>query len=167
MLKQDQLISCFQGYTELIILKVLESHRDPEKDVERAAEGCAAAMAGVLPADKVIQVLNPIIKTGDYPVNQAAVKMLTKVAEHDACKEVVTAHLESIMPGLLKAYDNVESSVRKASVFCMVALHQLVGEGLQPHLSSLNGSKLKLLNLYIKRAQAQSTPASPRLTTPP
>jgi len=60
-----------------------------------------------------------------------------------------------------------ESSVRKASVFCMVALHQLVGENLQSHLSSLNGSKLKLLNLYIKRAQAQSTPASPRLTTPP
>merc|ERR1712001_443855 len=35
MLKQEQLISCFQGYTELIILKVLESHRDPEKDVSR------------------------------------------------------------------------------------------------------------------------------------
>ena len=65
-----------------------------------------------------------------------------------------------------QAYDNVESSVRKASVFCMVALHQLVGDQLQPHLSSLNGSKLKLLNLYIKRAEAQSTPASPRLTPP-
>ena len=62
-------------------------------------------MAGVLPADKVIQVLNPIIKTGDYPVNQAAVKMLTKVAEHDSSKEVVTAQLGSIMPGLLKVSD--------------------------------------------------------------
>lgn len=70
--------------------------------VERAAEGCAAAMAGVLPADKVIQVLNPIIKTGDYPVNQAAVKMLTKVAEHESSKEVVSTQLGSIMPGLLK-----------------------------------------------------------------
>ena len=67
---------------------------------------------------------------------------------------------------IFQAYDNVESSVRKASVFCMVALHQLVGDQLQPHLSSLNGSKLKLLNLYIKRAEAQSTPASPRLTPP-
>ena len=35
MLKQEQLISCFQGYTELIILKVLESHRDAEKDVSK------------------------------------------------------------------------------------------------------------------------------------
>ena len=48
---------------------------------------------------------------------------------------------------VFQAYDNVESSVRKASVFCMVAMHQLAGDQLQPHLSSLNGSKLKLLNL--------------------
>jgi len=166
MLKQESLIASFQGFTELIILKVLEAHRDDEKDVERAAEACAAAMAGVVPSDAVIRVLNPIVKTGEYPVNQAAVKMLTKVAEHKESKEVVISHLGDIMPGLLRAYDNVESSVRKASVFCMVALHQLVGDELQPHLSSLNGSKLKLLNLYIKRAEAQSTPASPRLTPP-
>lgn len=70
--------------------------------VERAAEACAAAMAGVLPADAVIRVLNPIVKTGEYPVNQAAVKMLTKVAEHEGSKDVVISHLPDIMPGLLK-----------------------------------------------------------------
>jgi len=74
-------------------------------------------------------------------------------------------HLAEVMPGLLKAYDNVESSVRKAAVFCIVALHQLMGEDvLQPHLDCLNGSKMKLLNLYIKRAQAQSSTGSPRMT---
>merc|ERR1712223_275627 len=166
MLKQESLIASFQGFTELIILKVLEAHRDDEKDVERAAEACAAAMVAVVPSDAVIRVLNPIVKTGEYPVNQAAVKMLTKVAEHQESRDVVISHLADIMPGLLRAYDNVESSVRKASVFCMVALHQLVGDQMQPRLSSLNGSKLKLLNLYIKRAEAQSTPASPRLTPP-
>ena len=42
-------------------------------------------------------------------------------------------------------------------MFCIVAIHQLVGEdNLQPHLECLNGSKMKLLSLYIKRAQAQS-----------
>ena len=70
--------------------------------VERAAEGCAGAMAGVLPSDAVIRVLNPIVKTGEYPVNQAAVKMLTKVAEHKESKEVVVSHLADIMPGLLR-----------------------------------------------------------------
>ena len=33
MLKQESLIASFQGFTELIILKVLEAHRDEEKDV--------------------------------------------------------------------------------------------------------------------------------------
>ena len=33
MLKQNELISSFQSFTELIILKVLEAHRDAEKDV--------------------------------------------------------------------------------------------------------------------------------------
>ena len=33
MLKQDRLIDSFQAFTELIILKVLEAHRDEEKDV--------------------------------------------------------------------------------------------------------------------------------------
>jgi len=37
-------------------------------------------------------------------------------------------------------------------------------ETLQPHLDCLNGSKMKLLSLYIKRAQAQSNGASPRNT---
>jgi len=164
MLKQDSLQQGFQGFTELIILKVLQAHKDSEKDVVRAAESCAATMAMVLPPDMVIRVLNPIIKTGDFPVNQAAIKMLTKLVEKQT-PDGISQHLSDVMPGLLKAYDNVESSVRKAAVFCIVSLHQLVGEGaLQPHLDCLNGSKMKLLSLYIKRAQAQSTPASPRLT---
>lgn len=70
--------------------------------VERAAEGCAAAIAAVLPADTVIRVLNPIIKTGEYPVNQAAVKMMTKVAEHEGNRDYVVTNLGDIMPGLLK-----------------------------------------------------------------
>ena len=38
--------------------------------VVRAAEACAATMAGVLPPEMVVRVLNPIVKTGDFPVNQ-------------------------------------------------------------------------------------------------
>ena len=70
--------------------------------MERAAEACAAAMAGVLPSDAVIRVLNPIVKTGEFPVNQAAIKMLTKVVEHKDNIEVVVSHLPEIMPGLLR-----------------------------------------------------------------
>jgi len=164
MLKQDNLIGGFHAFTELIILKVLQAHKDPEKDVVRAAEACAATMSGLLPPEMVVRVLNPIIKTGDFPVNQAAIKMLSKLVEKQTA-DTMEPHVGEVMPGLLKAYDNVESSVRKASVFCIVAMHQLVGEAaLQPHLEVLNGSKMKLLSLYIKRAQAQSNAGSPRST---
>ena len=70
--------------------------------MERAAEACAASMAMVLPPDIVIRVLNPIIKTGDFPVNQAAIKMLTKLADHEPAQDVIVQHLAEIMPGLLK-----------------------------------------------------------------
>lgn len=62
----------------------------------------------------------------------------------------------------LQCYDHVESSVRKASVFCLVALHSVVGEDvLMPHLAELSGTKMKLLNLYIKRSQAGNGGARP------
>ncbi len=82
--------------------------------VERAAEGCAAAMAHVLPPDTVIRVLNPIIKTGDYPVNQAGIKMLTRVADNEGSREYFLSHLPEIMPVLLKVSP---SATRATSLF--------------------------------------------------
>ncbi|PNF29242.1 CLIP-associating protein 2 [Cryptotermes secundus] len=167
MFKKPSMGSCFHNYIELLVLKVLQSHKDNSKEVLRCAEACAATMGTVLPPDVVIRVLNPLITTGEYPVNQGAIKMLTKLVEQKS-KEAVEPHLAEVMPGLIKAYDNEESSVRKSAVFCMVALHSSVGEeALQPHLEALNGSKLKLLHLYIRRAQqGSSVPTSPKNAPP-
>ena len=44
-----------------------------------------------------------------------------------------------------QCYDHVESSVRKASVFCLVAIHSSVGEEtLMPHLAELSGTKVRI-----------------------
>ena len=80
---------------------MLQAHKDQEKDVVRAAEACAATMAGVLPTEMVVRVLNPIVKTGDFPVNQAAIKMLTKLVERQSPVSI-EPHLSELMPGLLK-----------------------------------------------------------------
>lgn len=42
----------------------------------------------------------------------------------------------------VQGYDNTESSVRKASVFCLVAIYSVIGEELKPHLAQLTGSKV-------------------------
>ncbi|XP_028254532.1 CLIP-associating protein 2 isoform X14 [Parambassis ranga] len=150
----------FKNYAELTIMKALEAHKDPHKEVVRAAEETAAMLALSISPDQCIKVLCPIIQSADYPINLAAIKMQTKVVERIP-REGLMNLLPEIVPGLIQGYDNSESSVRKACVFCLVAIYSVIGEDLKPHLSQLSSSKLKLLNLYIKRAQSGSTGSEP------
>ncbi|KAK4323412.1 hypothetical protein Pmani_005883 [Petrolisthes manimaculis] len=167
MMRRSPLVHHFLSFSELIILRVLNAHADKEKEVLRAASICAGTVAEILPPEVVIRVLKPLIQMAEYPVNQAAIKMLNKLVEAHQ-PSIVAAALPEIMPGLIKAYDNKESCVRKASVFCMVALHNAIGEeAMRPHLDALTGSKLKLLNLYIKRAETQNSGASSPKSEPP
>nr|XP_036881473.1 CLIP-associating protein 1 isoform X6 [Manis javanica] len=149
----------FKNYAELTIMKTLEAHKDSHKEVVRAAEEAASTLASSIHPEQCIKVLCPIIQTADYPINLAAIKMQTKVVERIA-RESLLQLLADIIPGLLQGYDNTESSVRKASVFCLVAIYSVIGEELKPHLAQLTGSKMKLLNLYIKRAQTTNSNSS-------
>ncbi|XP_034416858.1 CLIP-associating protein 1a isoform X2 [Cyclopterus lumpus] len=149
----------FKNYAELTIMKTLEAHKDSHKEVVRAAEEAASTLAGSIHPEQCIKVLCPIVQTADYPINLAAIKMQTKVIERHA-KDSLLQLLPDIIPGLLQGYDNTESSVRKASVFCLVAIYSVIGEDLKPHLALLTGSKMKLLNLYIKRAQTTNSNSS-------
>ncbi|XP_076985983.1 CLIP-associating protein 2 isoform X3 [Tamandua tetradactyla] len=150
----------FKNYAELTVMKTLEAHKDPHKEVVRSAEEAASVLATSISPEQCIKVLCPIIQTADYPINLAAIKMQTKVIER-VSKETLNLLLPEIMPGLIQGYDNSESSVRKACVFCLVAVHAVIGDELKPHLSQLTGSKMKLLNLYIKRAQTGPGVADP------
>ncbi|XP_061923757.1 CLIP-associating protein 1a isoform X6 [Entelurus aequoreus] len=149
----------FKNYAELTIMKTLEAHKDSHKEVVRAAEEASSTLAGSIHPEQCIKVLCPIVQTADYPINLAAIKMQTKVIER-ITKDSLVQLLADIIPGLLQGYDNTESSVRKASVFCLVAIYSVIGEDLKPHLAQLTGSKMKLLNLYIKRAQTTNSNSS-------
>uniref|UniRef100_A0A3Q2YT51 Cytoplasmic linker associated protein 1a n=1 Tax=Hippocampus comes TaxID=109280 RepID=A0A3Q2YT51_HIPCM len=131
----------FKNYAELTIMKTLEAHKDSHKEVVRAAEEAASTLAGSIHPEQCVKVLCPIVQTADYPINLAAIKMETKVIERIA-KDSLIQLLVDIIPGLLQGYDNTESSVRKASVFCLVAIYSVIGEELKPHLAQLTGSKV-------------------------
>ncbi|KAL6261875.1 hypothetical protein P5V15_006959 [Pogonomyrmex californicus] len=176
MLKCSELVESFSSYNELLVLKVIYAYKSDDQKVDSSggsggrspvhwnAEKCAATMAMVLKPEQIIHLVSTIIATESYPLNMGAIKMLHKVVEHWG-RDAIEPHLANVMPGLIKAYDDAESAVRKSAVFCMVAIHVAVGEEvLKPHLSCLYSSKLKLLNIYIQRAQQQanSQPASPR-----
>ncbi|XP_037617866.1 CLIP-associating protein 1-like isoform X17 [Sebastes umbrosus] len=149
----------FKNYAELTIMKTLEAHKDSHKEVVRAAEEAASTLAASIHPEQCIKVLCPIVQTADYPINLAAIKMQTRAIER-ITKEPLHQLLSDIIPGLLQGYDNTESSVRKASVFCLVAIYSVIGEELKPYLAQLTGSKMKLLNLYIKRAQTSTSNSS-------
>ncbi|XP_075908629.1 CLIP-associating protein 1-like isoform X4 [Petromyzon marinus] len=148
--------SRFKNYAELTIMKILDAHRDPQKEVLRAAEEAATALVCSISPEQSVKVLSPVVQTADFPINLAAIKMLTRASERISRAALVQL-LPDVIPGLLQGYDNAESSVRKASVFCLVAVHAVVGDELKPYLGSLTGSKMKLLNLYIKRAAQNSS----------
>uniref|UniRef100_A0A673WGA3 Cytoplasmic linker associated protein 1 n=1 Tax=Salmo trutta TaxID=8032 RepID=A0A673WGA3_SALTR len=141
----------FKNYAELTIMKTLEAHKDSHKEVVRAAEESASTLAGSIHPEQCIKVLCPIVQTADYPINLASIKMQTKVIER-ITKESLHQLLPDIIPGLLQGYDNTESSVRKASVFCLVAVYSVIGEELKPYLAQLTGSKVHYLQGYVHRA---------------
>jgi len=144
----------FNERNDKMIEIVLNAHKDSQKEVARVAEEAAGTIAKNLAPEVCLQALSPVLRDAEFPVNLAALKMTIKVVE-DIDSETVGESLGEIVPGLIRCYDHVESSVRKASVFCLVAIHSAVGEeALLPHLAELSGTKMKLLNLYIKRSQA-------------
>ena len=51
--------------------------------------------------------------------------------------------LKEVVPGVLRGYSHSESSVRKASVFCLVAVYSVVGEKLREHLNKLSSSQVR------------------------
>uniref|UniRef100_A0A8C2IEF0 Cytoplasmic linker associated protein 1 n=1 Tax=Cyprinus carpio TaxID=7962 RepID=A0A8C2IEF0_CYPCA len=134
----------FKNYAELTIMKTLEAHKDCHKEVVRAAEETASTLAGSIHSEQCIKVLCPIVQTADYPINLAAIKMQTKVIERIPQDSLIQL-LPDIIPGLLQGYDNTESRVRKASVFCLVAIYSVIGEDLKPHLQQLTGSKCHMI----------------------
>jgi CLIP-associating protein 1/2 len=142
----------FQPFAEITILKTLEAHKDPSKEVVRAAEELTLSVLQAIPHKHCLQVLCPVISAGEFPVNQTAIKMVTKIVE-DSTAEVVAQHLDAVCSSLIVAYQHQESSVRKDSVYGLVAVHQKVApNALDEYTRTLSPGKLKLLKLYIMRA---------------
>lgn len=61
------------------------------------------------------------------------------------CFEQVVLQVCNVFYLVEQGYDNSESSVRKACVFCLVAIYAVIGEDLKPHLSQLSSSKVTWL----------------------
>ncbi|UJR21229.1 hypothetical protein I4U23_024325 [Adineta vaga] len=155
----------FMNYIELTIFRILKAQSESESEITRFAEQAAHAAAEHLPAENTVRVLKPIIEQAKYPMNQSAIAMLQKTIEL-MNKEICIELMPEMIPPLLTSWDNETSSVRKAAVFCLVSIYMVVGDALRTHLHKLSASKLKLLNVYISKAQQQTTTSVSEKSTP-
>lgn len=58
-------------------------------------------IAEVLPVDATINILNPVIATGEFPTNLCAIKLLSELV---SCQgdQFTDAHIDSVMPNIAK-----------------------------------------------------------------
>lgn len=133
-------------------MKILEVYKDFYKEVVRVVEEVVFILVSFIYLEQCIKVFCFIIQIVDYFINFVVIKMQIKVVER-IVKELLLQFFVDIILGLLQGYDNIESSVCKVSVFCLVVIYFVIGEDLKFYFVQFIGSKMKLLNLYIKRVQ--------------
>lgn len=69
--------------------------------VSREIDIIIVKIANVLPLDISVNILNPVIATGDFPANLCALKVLKELA-HKQGKDLTDNHLDSIMPNIAR-----------------------------------------------------------------
>ncbi|KAI0224462.1 CLIP-associating protein 1-B [Lamellibrachia satsuma] len=144
-------ISSLSEYAHDIIENIFHMHLDCNLRVKTAAEDCVSMLVRSLPPIRIIQVLIPIIERSKNLMQLVSINMMSETIKRLSGNEVATV-ASKIIPGLLKGYDSVVGNVRKASVYCLVGLHEAAGEEvIQPYLEHVSETKRKLLNVYIKR----------------
>ncbi|KAM9824509.1 CLIP-associating protein 2-like [Neosynchiropus ocellatus] len=148
--------SRFKDHAENLIMKTLEAHNDSNKQVLLEVEKTASILALSISPEKCVRLVCPVIQTADHPVNLAAIKMVTKVVERIPPENLVSL-MPEIMPGLIRCFEDSDIGVRKACIYCFVAIYSVINEDLEPHLCQLPRSKLKLVRLYIERS-CESSP---------
>uniref|UniRef100_A0A2A4K084 TOG domain-containing protein n=1 Tax=Heliothis virescens TaxID=7102 RepID=A0A2A4K084_HELVI len=145
----------WQDYFDLILLKLIHAYESLNKEVMRAVEAGMPHIANALPAQQVLALLKPVIRTRGYPTSLCALKLAAEVAKarpHELTDDLV----QHLMEGIGQLADHQNSAVRKAAVFCMVAFTFALGEErMQPHLKHLSVSKYRLLQVYISKQREE------------
>jgi CLIP-associating protein 1/2 len=69
--------------------------------VQREIDIIITKIASVLPVDASINILNPVIATGEFPSNLCALKILRDLADQQG-KDFNDNHLDILMPNIAR-----------------------------------------------------------------
>ncbi|CAI5444727.1 unnamed protein product [Caenorhabditis angaria] len=147
--------------TEIAISKVLQAAvSSDDSTMSIAAEDCLRTLATHLPLIKIISISRKILGQDDDLRSTLILKMLTRMFQEIDVDEL-SLIVDDVAPCFVEAYESRSSSVRKCAVFGLVALVQRIGmPRMEPHLKTLNSSKLNLIDLYVGRAKSSESGSS-------
>lgn len=124
ILCSEKMKTSWSHFLELILLKIIDCYR-AHKDVRICKQKQAVPfismkyflifrskvtvkideilkkIAAVLPVDGTINILNPVIATGEFPTNLCAIKLLLELVSYQGDK-ITDLHLDSVMPNIAK-----------------------------------------------------------------
>lgn len=122
ILRSDRMKSSWSNFLELILLKIIDcykTHKDVssqliyfrktiKKKLKKKIFQVAAKIdeilkpiASVLPVDGTINILNPVIATGEFPTNLCAIKLLSELVSYQS-EQITDAHVDTVMPNIAK-----------------------------------------------------------------
>ena len=134
---------------DVFLLPILEIYKDPELTVRRAADAVLLLLPTVLPVRNVFKGYSSIVNTATDVVLHGSLRLLAKTGHFYKDNMLLLEDIDSVFPGLMRAFSNESPDIRKAVVYCLVDLYYLVGEDFTPYLNRLSASQLKLVTIYV------------------
>lgn len=123
ILRSDKMKSSWSNFLELILLKILDcykAHKDvcyqfnvqiewgieifheiSHLQVATKIDEILTPLGHVLPVDATINILDPVIATGDFPTILCAIKLLTELVTFQR-EHITDAHVDKVMPNIAK-----------------------------------------------------------------
>lgn len=126
-----------------------------DKVLSLKSQNTCYSLIRVLP---LMQLTSPLLTTLTHfltsdrlVIRYFAFRCQFKLVERAKESSVMVDLLPSIVPSLLRGYEDQESVIRKESLMTLVQIYQHAGEELKPWLKDLCRNKQCLLSLYIKK----------------
>lgn len=150
--------SFFNDFAEVVASKLFDAYRccgQGERQTATSIDRTLERLIGVVEPTRGLEILLPVISAEGVPLLQAATRLLSSVLQRMPPQRVLD-HLDVVLPGVVAAFGNPSSEVRKAAVFCLVDVYMILGEQVMPHLiKDLTPSQMKLVTIYISRQQRE------------
>lgn len=102
IIRSDNMKPSWSNFLELILLKFIDCYKN-HKEVSREIDSISVKIASTLPLDTSINILIPVIATGEYPTNLCAIKILTELTDKQGA-QMSQQHLDNLMPYICKVW---------------------------------------------------------------